>query len=253
MDVTNYINKFIDVLPPYVKNIVDSGRTVFECPVCEYVGSFDTMYSYAGKRTNAKCPKCKSLERHRLQVVVLKKLLESGRCPSRVLHFAPEKFIRGYLENRVESYITADINPKNVDFKVDMTNMQFDDDSFDLLYASHVLEHIKDDLIALEEVKRVVKLGGIAILAVPIVSKNTIEYDQPNPYEEFHWRAPALDYYDRCRNIFSKVEIYSSELIGDTNQPFIYENRTIFPNKYCPNREPMAGIRHSDYVAVCYK
>lgn len=43
----------------------------------------------------------------------------------------------------------------------------FKNDSFDLVTAIDVLEHIKDDLAVLTEIKRVLKKKGLAILLVP--------------------------------------------------------------------------------------
>lgn len=49
----------------------------------------------------------------------------------------------------------------------DGNTIPFKDQSFDLVTAIDVLEHIEDDLGALKEIKRVLKKGGLALLLVP--------------------------------------------------------------------------------------
>jgi len=49
----------------------------------------------------------------------------------------------------------------------DATRMHFVDESFDILYCYHVLEHIPEPLVALQEMKRVLKKGGILYVGVP--------------------------------------------------------------------------------------
>ena len=83
--------------------------------------------------------------------------------------------------------------------------MELEDESFDLIYASHVLEHVQYDIQALHEIRRVLTKNGIAILPVPIVCEETIEYPEPNPAEHLHCRAPGIDYFDKYKSVFSKV------------------------------------------------
>jgi SAM-dependent methyltransferase len=52
-------------------------------------------------------------------------------------------------------------------FMADICNYPAEDDSFDLIYFNHVLEHIPDDAGALREVRRILKPGGLVILGVP--------------------------------------------------------------------------------------
>lgn len=54
----------------------------------------------------------------------------------------------------------------NVD-QGDATNIKYQDDTFDLVLALDILEHIPDDKKALFEIHRVLKPGGIAIIFVP--------------------------------------------------------------------------------------
>ncbi|KAL4940164.1 hypothetical protein BDV06DRAFT_230515 [Aspergillus oleicola] len=50
----------------------------------------------------------------------------------------------------------------NVDFQVgDIHALEFEDDTFDIVHVHQVLQHIKDPVQALKEMRRVVKPGGI--------------------------------------------------------------------------------------------
>ena len=126
------------------------------------------------------------------------------------------------------------------------------DASFDFVYASHVLEHIRDDAKAISEVRRVLRPNGFAIIPVPIVGTSTVEYDEPNPHEFGHVRAPGPDYYDRYEQFFQKVDRFRSEDFDEKHQTFIYEDRSAWPTKTLPQRQPAPGLRHSDIVPVCY-
>jgi SAM-dependent methyltransferase len=68
---------------------------------------------------------------------------------------------------------------RGVDRREDLTHLSFPDGSFDLVYASHVLEHILDDQSAIREIRRVLSVGGVAVLPVPIISNSTVEYGKP--------------------------------------------------------------------------
>jgi len=85
-----------------------------------------------------------------------------------VLHLAPEYLLTRWLKSRAGKYTTADLNRDDVDLKLDMCNMSaVTDDSLDLVIACDVLEHVDDDGKALDEVLRVLRPGGWAILTVP--------------------------------------------------------------------------------------
>jgi ubiquinone/menaquinone biosynthesis C-methylase UbiE len=48
-----------------------------------------------------------------------------------------------------------------------MLAMSFESGSVDVFIANHVLEHVSDDKLAVQEVARVLRDGGIAILQTP--------------------------------------------------------------------------------------
>lgn len=226
----------------------------FECPVCQYTGPFLPFTATIGPRQHAMCARCGSLERHRLQWLALTTISKQvDFSKMRVLHFAPEAFLGKKFAGMFRSYATADIDPRGVDYMIDLTKpLPFAARSFDLVYASHVLEHIADDRAALENIRRVLAPNGIAVLPVPIVAKRTIEYPEPNPFEVGHVRAPGLDYYRRYEPFFRKITIFVSEDFSENFQTFIYEDRSHWPTPEMPLREPMGGIRHPDAVPICY-
>lgn len=49
----------------------------------------------------------------------------------------------------------------------DITDYAAHDNSFDVVFFNHVLEHIPDDVKALQEVYRIIKKGGVCILGIP--------------------------------------------------------------------------------------
>ena len=229
------------------------GKEEFECPICGYTGPFRDINPPSGRREHAQCPKCGSLERHRLQFLVARLILDNLNTPQmKMLHFAPEAFLRDFFSEKFGTYETADLNKAGVDHKVDLINLPFSDSTYDFVFASHVLEHIVDDQKALKEIRRVLKPNGLAFLPVPIVSESTIEYLEPNPLEFHHVRAPGLDYFDRYVPYFSRVELYRSDSLPERHQLFVYEDRSRWPTTECPQRRAMVGDRHIEIVPVCY-
>lgn len=206
-----------------------------------------------GLRRHAKCPNCDALERHRLQFLVMNQLLEHiDAAHLKMLHFAPEPLLRKFFLKRFGTYESADLSREDADHHVDLRQLPFNDETYDVVFASHVLEHIAEDERAISEIRRILKPAGIAILPVPILAENTIEYPEPNPYEANHVRAPGVDYFTRYECHFSKVERFSSDSFPRKFQLFIYENRSQWPTKECPLRPSMPGNKHIEIVPVCY-
>jgi SAM-dependent methyltransferase len=225
----------------------------FECPVCGYRGPFMDVHPSTGRRRHAKCPTCGAAERHRLQFLVLKDILGALDASGlRMLHFAPEPLFRELFRTRFGKYETADLSMRGVDHNVDLQQLPFDSETFDFVFASHVLEHVPDDERAISEIRRILKPNGVAVLPVPIVAEVTVEYPGPNAQEAFHVRAPGRDYFKRYERHFSSVEIITSASHPQKYQLYVYEDRTNLPNKRYPLRPPMQGERHLDFVPVCY-
>ena len=125
--------------------------------VSQFISSMDLIGSDVA---NHSCAKCGSHDRERHLKLYFDQMglneIVAGSC---ILHFAPERFFSDYLANLGPlNYIKADLHPISTDVKcVDVTKMQFDDNSFDLVVANHVLEHVGNDTLALSELNRVLR------------------------------------------------------------------------------------------------
>ncbi len=83
----------------------------------------------------------------------------------------------------------------------------FEDNTFDIILCSHVLEHIPEDRKAMQELFRTLKPGGFALPQVPISYRleHTIEdFSIQDPHlreitfgQEDHCRLYGKDYIDR--------------------------------------------------------
>ena len=235
--------------------IIQSKRSTrqFACPICRFEGRFVTDRTLWAQRYAALCPLCRSPERHRLQILAMEELRKSlDFTMLSALHIAPEFALSPILRSWFGDYTTADINPVGVDLVVDLNAIDLPDNSYDVVYASHVLQYIPADNIALKEIARILKPGGFAVLPVPLVGQMTIEYPGPVVSEYGHVRAPGYDYFERYSTHFSSVTTYSSGDFDEKFQLYIYEDRSRYPSKACPYRIASQGARHRDVVPIAF-
>ncbi|MBX2915950.1 MAG: methyltransferase domain-containing protein [Cyclobacteriaceae bacterium] len=147
-----------------------AGNTV-ECPVCNSRFKKFMPYGRINPRPNALCPNCLSLERHRLIWMYLQAQTDFFKAQLQVLHIAPEVcFMKPFEKQHGNGYITTDIESPLAKVKADIHHLPFADNTFDIVLCNHVLEHVADDVKAMQELKRVLKPGGWAILQVPFFS-----------------------------------------------------------------------------------
>jgi SAM-dependent methyltransferase len=225
---------FFLVLPEWAKNLLRLMRNLIYslpyfgkgvwCPVCGKEARKFRQYGHPS-RDNARCIHCQSLERHRFVWTYLHRMtnLFDG-SPKRVLHVAPESCFESRLKNRLgQNYITADLLNRRAMVRMDITDIQYPEEYFDVIYCSHVFEHVQDDKRAMREFHRVLKQDGWAILLVPIDADKTFENPSiVDPSErlrvfgqEDHVRRYGPDYIDRlCESGFKVRVSYVSDLFG---------------------------------------
>lgn len=194
-----------------------SNSSFVHCPCCN--GNFPRFIAGGPSlRPNAYCPRCGSLERHRLLCLYLKEKTNFFTKKLKVLHVAPEKILQDIFRGLPNlDYVSADIASPLAMIKMDITDIPFDDNVFDVIICSHVLEHIPDDRKAMRELRRVLKSDGWSILQVPIDLNRAETYEDPtitDPAErqrlfgqDDHVRWYGRDYLARLKEAGFRVYI----------------------------------------------
>lgn len=150
------------------------------------------------------CPVCGATDRDRLYALyfsTLYKIVSGERF--RVLDIAPSKPLSWFLRNQPGvQYRSGDLYSDLADERVDICHMpHFADASFDLIVCSHVLEHVKDDRMAMRELYRVLSPEGRAILMVPILTTaSDIDEEVSELSVEDRWRRFGQDDHVRMYN-----------------------------------------------------
>lgn len=206
---------------------------LYYCPLCEKTyssfldGGTDSEVNTkmqiigAGFRKNTICPGCDSNDRERLLALyfIKNKSLIEGK---KILHIAPEPSLSNFLyylsPNQYQSgvkYHEGFYYPKNVRL-MDVTKLPFEDNSFNWVVCNHVFEHLTDDSKAMNEIYRVLKKGGKAILQVPWspLLNTTFENlsirtdkEREETFGQFdHVRIYGTDYSDRLTKANFQVE-----------------------------------------------
>src|ERR1041385_5412258 len=128
------------------------------CPICcSHVRRF-LDYGRITVLRNEECPFCGSHRRHRMMWLYLnaKRQQLFGKPGVRLLEVAPLKvFSDRFKRDRNLDYLSADLSSPLAMVKMDLTSIDYPDNSFDAIYCSHVLEHIPDDRSAMRELFRV--------------------------------------------------------------------------------------------------
>lgn len=173
-------------------------------------------YGYEVQRQNVLSPSTLSLERHRLLWLYLTNETNFFTSKKKVLHMAPEQCFLTRFRKLNHDYVTADIDSPIADVTADIINLPFNDNSFDVIFCNHVLEHVQDDTKAMKELFRVMKKGGMGIFQVPQDLNRDVTFEDnsiTNPKERAkifgqydHVRVYGRDYFDKLRSIGFKVE-----------------------------------------------
>ncbi len=177
----------------------------------------------AGRRNNCVCPRCYSTDRDRLIYLYIKYKTNFLKKHIKLLHVSPSGAVRAWLSSQPNiDYNTGTKHhegfyySKNIPY-IDITKIDCEDQTFDLILCNHVLEHIKEDKKAISELYRIIKPEGQAILQVPISKKlkNTYEdpdITSPSDREKYfgqfdHVRIYGQDYTSRLEIAGFKVNI----------------------------------------------
>jgi predicted SAM-dependent methyltransferase len=205
-------------------------------------------YGYGNQRNNVLSPSTLSLERHRLLWLYLNEKTDffTSEAKKKVLHFAPEQaFYKLFRNQKNLEYTTTDLFSPLADVKADICNLPFLDNQYDVILCNHVLEHIPDDTKAMQELYRVLKPSGMAILQIPQDLNRATTFSDDNITDQKvrakifgqydHVRIYGRDYFDKLRSMGFMVveEDYTNKI-----NPELVE-------KYC--------LAKGEIIPVCFK
>jgi SAM-dependent methyltransferase len=224
MDLENFKNSLICA---YNKIAL---RKQLVCPICG--GRFARFLTTGDPpRKNAECPGCGSYERHRLLWLYLQNKTSFFKEKLKILHFAPEQVLQDkFFRMKNIDYVSADLNSPRAQYHMDIMEMSFPSETFDVILCNHVLEHVPDDAKALGELYRVLKFGGWAIVQVPIDPAMKLTLEDPNIKSaadrlkfygnEDHVRQYGVDYEQRLKKAGFDVVVdgFSKEIGKESNK-----------------------------------
>ncbi len=233
-----------------------------KCVICG--GRFSGFLPFGVEsRPNAQCPRCGSLERHRLLWLYLKKKTNFFKDRLKVFEVAPIHFLQEEFKKLPNiEYVSADISSSLAMKRIDITSIPIPSGKFDCIICYHVLEHIPDDKKAMRELFRILKPGGWAIIQSPIDWKlqKTVEgkiamykiKGVSNFWQHDHVRIYGRDYKNKLEKAGFFVNI--DRFMGESDKNLL-KRYGLFKNQgicYCTKpciknsaRKNMGGQRNS--------
>jgi SAM-dependent methyltransferase len=170
---------------------------------CNICGWYGDQFEGILHSESATCPECGSIARDRFLYHCWTTQVPYSPS-SRLLETSPRlgpKY-RSRMGKLVQ-YLASDYDERahRASLHLDLQAIDLPDQSLDVILTAHVLEHIPDTGRALDEIHRVLKPGGVALIAVPVPQARTMAPSEP----EYHgdetlvfWRF-GLDLTDRLR------------------------------------------------------
>lgn len=112
---------------------------------------------------------------------------------------------------KIDGAVNIDISPKaDISLNLGVDALPFDDESVDLIYSAHTIEHVENYLTLMGEISRVLKKGGCLLVGVPYVTLT--KYHLVNPYHLNNFNEYSFDFFDPTRLRGSAAEDQSIDL-----------------------------------------
>jgi SAM-dependent methyltransferase len=235
---------FLYAAEPALRNLFSityAGNKV-QCPVCN---RHFNRFLLLENRSDSLCPACGALPRNRLLWLYLNKDVKIATRSLKVLHFSPSRSVLRKLRKLSNlKYTTTDFESNRADKRHDITNIQEPDNSYDLIICYHVLEHITDDAKAMQELFRILKPGGIALLQVPLKEGNTYEDALVTSREE------RLKHFGQDDH----VRIYGAEdFPSRLKQAGFKVSANLYPKQFSEAEIEKFGLWKDETIFVCEK
>jgi predicted SAM-dependent methyltransferase len=190
------------------------------------------------------CPKCGSLGRTRR----LWSLLENETQGKKILHFSPSKSLKKKLDSLDDiEHITTDyLGEFEAMKKLNIESIDEPNEEYDLIICFHVLEHIENDTMAMEELLRILKQGGMCIIQTPfkvgeIYENDAIKTDEERLIhfgQEDHLRIYSVEgLMNRLRNAGFKTRLLEYNENKNNRNGYSIDEKIILAEKPVSNKE----------------
>ena len=140
-------------------------------------------------------------------------------------------------------YLSIDLAEGAAMVRMDVTNLGLPDDSFDVIYCSHVMEHIPDDRRAMRELHRVLRPGGWAVLQVPILRETTFEDSSVTAPED---RERVFGQWDHVR-------VYGRDYVHRLSEAGFDVREDSLPEQRDPRAARHQGLCSDEPIHFCRK
>lgn len=133
-----------------------------ECNICS-----NKLSAFVNLNSNdLLCPFCGSLSRNRRLWQLLNQRQD---LKGNILHFSPSRSLyRKLKKNQEINYSSSDFENEFIaDYQFDVTDINQENEKFDIIICFHILEHIVNDQKAICELYRVLKPEGVIYIQTP--------------------------------------------------------------------------------------
>ena len=111
----------------------------------------------------------------------------------------------GASKSYLPGFVNIDAVPhSDLQLNLEVDDLPFDDNSVDVVFSYHTIEHIQNYLGLLAEIHRVLKPRGRLFIGVPYVTLT--EYNLINPYHRQHFNEFSFDFFDPKKLLGSAAE-----------------------------------------------
>ena len=163
---------------------------------------------YRNTRQDVLCPVCGALPRHRILALWCEAHSEELRG-SRILYFAPEIGMALWMRRNRIAFTTADLKAE-ADLMADIQDTGLHDQSYDVIFCNHVLEHVDDFREALREVYRILRTGGSFLCSFPMDPETELLDEDPCVQTE-QGRTESFGQFDHKRVFGMKADCFLVE------------------------------------------
>lgn len=210
-------------------------RNNFQCNICD-----KGLRKFIPHHEDKLCPNCGSLSRtRRLWTILQTEFLKEG---TKILDFSPSRSLYRVLKKRFSiAYSSTDLSGDFLsDYHYDITRIDSQNETYDVIICYHILEHIENDSLAMRELWRVTKNGGCCIIQTP--------FKDGSIYEDNSIKSPK----ERLKHFGQKdhVRIYS---VNGLKQRLTDIGFRVEIREYHEEIDNTFGYQTNEIVLICTK